>query len=119
MPNALLEAMALGRPVVTTSAGGSADVVVDGESGMLVPPRNPEALAAAIERVLTEDLLSERIARGAASRIQDCFSEEAMLVRLDTLYQRETAMAGVSTGAVSNAHSENDAPVSSDGGFVR
>ncbi|MFM7734369.1 MAG: glycosyltransferase, partial [Alphaproteobacteria bacterium] len=52
MPNALLEAMALGRPVVTTSAGGSAEVVVDGESGLVVPPGDPAALAEAVLRIL-------------------------------------------------------------------
>ncbi len=95
MPNALLEAMALGRPVVTTSAGGSAEVAIDGESGLVVPPRDADALSSAIERVLTEELLSERISRGAASRVKSQFSERAMLTALDTLYRREMTAAGL------------------------
>jgi len=95
MPNALLEAMALGRPVVTTSAGGSAEVAVDGESGMIVPPRDPDAMADAIERVLTERLLAERLSRGGVERVQRHFSERAMLKALDDLYRREFTLAGL------------------------
>lgn len=99
MPNALLEAMALGRPVVTTSAGGSAEVATDGESGMVVPPRDADALAHAIIRVLTEDLLAQRISRGGAERVKRHFSERAMLTALDKLYRREVAAAGLKAQA--------------------
>ncbi len=95
MPNALLEAMALGRPVVTTSAGGSAEVAIDGESGLVVPIKDADALASAIERVLTDELLAERISRAAASRVRAEFSEDAMLNALDTLYRREMTAAGL------------------------
>ena len=95
MPNALLEAMALGRPVVTTSAGGSAEVVVDGESGMVVPPKDADALADAIERVLREELLAERLSRGAVARVRSHFGELAMMSALDRLYRKELSAAGL------------------------
>ncbi len=95
MPNALLEAMSLGRPVVTTSAGGSAEVAVDGESGMVVAPKDANALANAIERVLREQLLAERLSRGATARVKSLFSEQAMMSALDTLYRRELHAAGL------------------------
>jgi glycosyltransferase involved in cell wall biosynthesis len=63
---ACLEAMAHGRPVVATSVGGLLDLVVDGETGLVVPPRNPPALRAALERLLEDAEL--RRAYGAAGR---------------------------------------------------
>lgn len=95
MPNALLEAMALGRPCVTTSAGGSDEVVEDGQSGLVVAPRDADALANAIERVLTDELLAQRVSRGGADRVRQAFSEQAMLKALDTLYRREMEVAGL------------------------
>ena len=50
----LLDAMACGKPVVATTAGGIPEVVVDGETGLLVPPRDPRAMAAAIVRLLAD-----------------------------------------------------------------
>ena len=63
---ACLEAMAHGRPVVATSVGGLLDLVLDGETGLVVPPRNPPALRAALERLLEDPEL--RRAYGAAGR---------------------------------------------------
>jgi D-inositol-3-phosphate glycosyltransferase len=65
---ACLEAMAYGRPVVATSVGGLRDLVVDGETGIIVPPRDPSALRAALERLLADPAL--RRAYGAAGRIR-------------------------------------------------
>lgn len=95
MPNALLEAMALGRPVVTTSAGGSAEVVVDGESGLIVPPGDPGALAAAVERVLGNPTLARALGTCGERRVRERFSLEAMLAAIDSLYTRQLARAGV------------------------
>jgi glycosyltransferase involved in cell wall biosynthesis len=53
MPNAALEAMSFGRAIVATDVGGIPEVVIDGETGLLVPPRNPEALAAALTRLVS------------------------------------------------------------------
>lgn len=95
MPNALLEAMALGRPVVTTSAGGSAEVVIDGESGLVVPPADPDALANAIERVLRDADFARRIAASGERRVREQFSLDAMLRAFDALYRTELARAGL------------------------
>lgn len=115
MPNALLEAMALGRPVVTTNAGGSAEVAVDGESGLVVPTRDPDALASAIERVLTDELLRERISRAALVRVKKHFSEEAMMTALDTLYRREMTAAGLKPETERVEQSTGDGTVAGDG----
>ncbi len=65
-PNAVLEAMAAGLPTVATAVGGVPELIVDGETGILVPPRDPEALAAAIERLAADPSLRTRM--GVAAR---------------------------------------------------
>lgn len=95
MPNALLEAMALGRPVVATSAGGSAEVVVDGESGLLVPPGDPRALADAVLRILRDPALAARLGAAAELRVRRDFDQSAMLRSIERLYRSELARAGV------------------------
>ena len=68
------EAMAHGRPVVATSVGGLRDLVVDGETGLLVPPRDPAALREALERLLADSELRERLGRAARERARESFS---------------------------------------------
>jgi glycosyltransferase involved in cell wall biosynthesis len=65
-PVSILEAMAAGLPVVATDVGGVAESVVDGETGLLVPPGDPAGLAAALDRLLTDGALRLRL--GAAGR---------------------------------------------------
>jgi len=82
---AILEAMAIGLPVVATRCGGPEETVVDGESGLLVPVENPKALAAAISRLLAEESLARRLGRGAADRAA-IFSGRSGALRLGALY---------------------------------
>jgi len=65
LPRIVMEAFARGRPVVGSRAGGIPDIVEDGVNGLLVEPQDPEALAAAVARVLTDRGLAERLAAGA------------------------------------------------------
>jgi glycosyltransferase involved in cell wall biosynthesis len=95
MPNALLEAMSMRLPVVTTSAGGSAEVVEDGVSGLVVPPRDAGALAAAIARVLSDRALADGLGAAAERRVREHYGLGAMLRSLDRIYRRELARAGV------------------------
>jgi len=73
MPNVLLEAMAMERPVVGTRLGGIAELVEDGVSGLLVPPRNPVALAAALSRLLADPTLRRRLALAGRARVEERF----------------------------------------------
>jgi len=84
----LREAMALGKPVVASAAGGNPELVVDGESGLLVPPRDPAAMAAAVRRLLADPALSARLARGGRQRVEAGFSSEVRLDRIEALYAR-------------------------------
>ena len=67
----VLDAMAAGAPVVASAGGGIPEMVEDGVSGLLVPPGRPEALAAALERVLGNPDLAETLRRGGRRRVGD------------------------------------------------
>ena len=84
----LLDAMACARPVVATSVGGIPEVVVDGETGFLVPPRDPEALAAAIVRLLADRGLREKMGAAGLARVQSAFSAEHMVKNTLAVYSR-------------------------------
>jgi glycosyltransferase involved in cell wall biosynthesis len=71
---ACLEAMAHGRPVVATSVGGLLDLVVDGETGIVVPPRDPTALRSALERLLGDPELRRRLGLAGRERARTLFS---------------------------------------------
>lgn len=70
LPRIVIEALCRGRPVVATRAGGIPDLVREGENGLLVPPLDPAALAAALVRVLSDRPLAEQLAAGARPGIE-------------------------------------------------
>ena len=78
LPLALLEANAVRTAVVTTDAGGVRDAVTDGETGLVVPVGDVDALAAALERVLSDDALRRRLAENAAAFVARTCSPAAM-----------------------------------------
>jgi glycosyltransferase involved in cell wall biosynthesis len=94
LPKALLEAGASGRPIVATDVTGCRDVVVDGETGLLVPARDAQSLAAAIERLVLNPGLRQQMGAAARERVVNQFSE-AQVVR-ETLMLYETALTGAS-----------------------
>lgn len=69
----LIEAMALSRPLVAPREGGPLEIVVDGETGILVPPRDPEALAGAIDRLVREPELRRRMGAAGRARVEAVF----------------------------------------------
>lgn len=88
------EAMRCGLPVVATAVGGIPDVVRDGETGLLVPSCNPEALAAALRRVLTDDVLRRRLGAAGKRRADERFSAERYVDDIRDLYDRAVARSG-------------------------
>ena len=84
---ALLEAMAAGRAVVASRVGGNTELIVEGETGMLVPSKNSEALAAAICKVLGKRAMREEFGRNAANRVQKRFSAAQMADNYQGLYR--------------------------------
>jgi glycosyltransferase involved in cell wall biosynthesis len=87
MSNALLEAMAMARPLVATAVGGNLDVVRDGSDGVLVPPRDPAALAGALERLLDAPEEARLLGCAARRRAQAEFGLERMVDRYQALYR--------------------------------
>jgi glycosyltransferase involved in cell wall biosynthesis len=73
LPISILEAMAAGLPVVASSVGGVPEAVVDGETGLLVPPGDPAALAAALRRLTTDGELRRRLGTAALARAEALF----------------------------------------------
>jgi glycosyltransferase involved in cell wall biosynthesis len=90
---AALEAMAVGRPVVAARSGGLADIVVDGETGCLVPPGDAGELRAALRRLLADEALRARMGAAGRRRAESVFSEQVVLSRLEKAYVRVTGRA--------------------------
>jgi L-malate glycosyltransferase len=84
--NALLEAMATGRAIVATRIGGTPGLIEDEVTGLLVPPGDPPALAAAIIRLIEEPALAARLAARAQERARTEFSIDRMVARFEALY---------------------------------
>mgnify|MGYP001587892637 CR=1 FL=1 len=89
----LLEAMAAGTPIVASWIEGFADVLRDEQEGLLVPPRDSDALAAALRRLLSDDAMREEMGK-AASRTAQAFSWERMSARVLEFYEETLAGRG-------------------------
>ena len=81
-----LEAMACEIPVVASAVGGIPEVVVDGETGFLVPPANPDELASAINRILDSDELGRELGKAGRLRVERYFSWEAIAEQTRDMY---------------------------------
>ena len=97
-PNVLLEAAELGVPIVTTAAGGAAELVVDGETGFVVPCKDSVAIADRILRLLSDHILRQSIINQARSRVRSQFSMSKIARRLDCVYRRAMARANAREG---------------------
>src|SRR5438046_4152893 len=78
--------MAAGVPVVATTVGGNPEVVQDGRTGLLVPPRDPHALANAISRLLEDPGLARRFGRAGRDRVAEHFSMDQTVSKTERLY---------------------------------
>jgi glycosyltransferase involved in cell wall biosynthesis len=87
LPNALLDAAAYGVPIVATAVGGMREVLSDGENALLVPHGDPSRLAAAIERILSDDALATRLSQGSV-KLADRLSARAERQAWLDLYER-------------------------------
>jgi D-inositol-3-phosphate glycosyltransferase len=83
-----LEAMACGTPVVASAVGGLTDTVVDGMTGLLVPPKRPDALAAALRSVLADQTLLQGFGMAAADRARSCYGWDRVASTTGAIYQR-------------------------------
>jgi len=92
---ALLEAMAARRPVVASAVGGIPETIRDGMDGLLVPPADPAALAAAVIRLARDAELRDRLAASGRRRVEERFSVTASVRQVEAIYDEELVRARV------------------------
>lgn len=90
VPQAILQAMLCALPIVTTPVGAILEAVADGDTALVVPPRDAAALAAAIARLLDDAALAARLGTAARRRASANFSKETMLDRMESIFVRAT-----------------------------
>jgi glycosyltransferase involved in cell wall biosynthesis len=95
LPLSVLEAMAVGLPVVASRVGGIPEVVVDGETGLLVLAEDAEQLAAALDRLLNDDALRRRLGEAGRTRVREHFDLDSVRRAHIDLYRRELAKRGL------------------------
>ncbi len=84
---ALLEAMAAGLPVIATAVGGTPEVVTDSENGLLIPPRDAAALAAALERLLADPAWARQLGENARVHVREHFSLDRLGREINAIYE--------------------------------
>ena len=99
LPISILEAMAARLPVVASAVGGVPDIVVDGETGFLVPPADPEALADRLRTIVADGALRRRLGDAGRRRVEKHFAVEEFQRLHVELYRRELARIGVARPA--------------------
>jgi glycosyltransferase involved in cell wall biosynthesis len=87
LPLVLLEAMAAGVPVVATAVGGTPELVVDGDTGLLVPPRDPGALASALDSLLADPARAEALGAAGRRRAEESFDADTAASQILRLYE--------------------------------
>jgi glycosyltransferase involved in cell wall biosynthesis len=87
IPQVLMQALAMGLPVVSTTVGSIPDVVIDGRTGLVVPPRDAKALAERIQLLLDDPSLRRRMAAEGRALVVQSYSIDKMLDRMEAVYQ--------------------------------
>jgi glycosyltransferase involved in cell wall biosynthesis len=99
LPNVVLEAMRFAKPVVATAAPGTTEVVADGRTGLLVPLRDPPALAQAIRTVVRDPELARRLGAAGRARVESEFRVDSMIEAFATLYEELARSKGLGPAA--------------------
>lgn len=94
--NTILEAMACGLPVIATDVGGNPELVVEDDTGQLVPSSDPEAMAAALEQLAGDNELREKYSHAGRKRAENVFSLETMVDNYQAVYDKYLAAKGYS-----------------------
>ena len=89
IPNVFVESMAMGVPVVSTTISAIPEIILHGDTGLMVPPKDPEALADAIERILTDRALRSRVIPRAKQRVAQWFDNRQCIEQLARIYRDE------------------------------
>jgi glycosyltransferase involved in cell wall biosynthesis len=94
----ILEALSVGLPVIATDVGGVKNVVRDGQTGLLLPPGDSDAIAAAVLRLFGDPALAQRLARTGQDVVRREFTQEHMVDQKEALYRRVIAQARAGAG---------------------
>jgi L-malate glycosyltransferase len=100
LSNSILEAMAAGRPIVATAVGAASDAVQHERTGLLVPPGDPQRLAAALEELLSDPARARAMGEAGRQRARQLYSPEAAIDELESLYARLAPRAPRSGGGL-------------------
>ena len=84
--NSIMEYMALGKPVIASIGGGTSEIVLDGETGFLIEPKNPKQLAERIDYLLSNQTVAKKMGESGRKRIQQHFSLDKMVNETYNLY---------------------------------
>lgn len=95
LPNVILEAMRFRKPVVATAASGTTEIVVDGQTGLLVPIGNPPLLARAIRDVVRDPALAARLGEAGRARVEAHFRANTMVAQFAELYEQLARSKGI------------------------
>ena len=94
VPQSVMQGMACALPVVSTPVGAIAEAVDDGQTGLLVPPRDAAALAAALARLMDDAPLRERFGQQGLARARERFGIDIMIERMEAIFLRHARPAG-------------------------
>lgn len=97
IPQVLMQALAVGLPVVSTTVGSIPDVVIEGETGYVVPPRDAGALAKQIGKLLDDEALRRRMGLQGRALVERSYSLDRMLDRMEGVYDRLLHSPGMKT----------------------
>jgi len=84
--NVNLEAQALKIPVITTTVGGNPETIIDGVTGFLIPPRNTDMLISSIKKLITDKLMSDKMAIAGEKFVKETFSKQKLSSSLTDIY---------------------------------
>ncbi len=87
LPLTILEAMAAGKAVIASNISGIDEIITDGKTGFLVPPKDPEALASVIKTCISNPEIAQKVAQAGNIRVKKEFSDKKMLKAISTLYE--------------------------------
>ena len=94
LPNVILEAMAMRKAVIATKVGGNPDVLSDGENGFLVPVRNVQKLALALEKLIEDETLRAKMGAMNRQKVETCFLWSKTAEKVEKVYREITNFAG-------------------------
>jgi glycosyltransferase involved in cell wall biosynthesis len=87
-PVSILEAMAMGKPVVGTTVGGIPELVVEGQTGLLIPPHNPVAIASSVVSLLKKPDEARKMGQAGRARVEEHFTLPEMVRKIETVYDK-------------------------------